>query len=36
MKRARLTAAALVDNGDYGRVEVRRGLGGVEGIRRWR
>ena len=36
VKRARLTAAALVDNADYGRVEVRRGLGGAGGIKRWR
>ena len=37
VKRARLVAAALVDSGDYGSVEVRgRGDHGVEGIRRWR
>ena len=36
IRRARLTAAALVDDGDYGSVEVRgRGDRDVPRIRRW-
>ena len=36
VKRARLTAAALVDSGDYGSVEVRQGELGGQRVRRWR